>query len=809
MVGRVGGAGDKAGRGGAMRRLARLLLMSAMIAPVAGQSVRAQAPAANAARHDYAIPRQSLDGALAAFARVSSLQVLNRGAATRGVTSPGVSGRFTAAEALSRLLAGTGLTPHFASANTVTVTGPGAASFSALSGAIALDTIDVQGADDSVGYVARTSTAGSKTSTPLIETPRSISVITRQELDDRVVTSLPEAVRYTAGVTTGGFGFDPRFDQIYIRGFPTTTLGDFRDGLKQFPAGFTTFRTEPYGLDTIEIIKGPASVLYGQGVPGGLIDRRSKLPTDYTIREVTAQVGTHGRLQGAFDIGGPVDPEKTMLYRVVGLGRAGDTNFDIADQRLMIAPSFTWRPTAATSLTFYALYQQDETDSSAAALNRNGQVLKLRASDPDYDYLKQKQGQIGYSFEHRFDDVFTFRQKLRYSAIDAESRYLGGSFANSAATVYNRGASAVGDRLASFQIDNNLEARFRTGPLDHKLLLGLNYDYNLWHFAYGAGPVVPAYALDILNPVYGHSGPTPAYTTRTRSQQEQVGIYAQDQISLGNWRLAVSARQDCADRTQTNQITDTISGARKDDAFTYSAGLLYLFDNGIAPYASYATSFQPVTSQGFGGAVLAPSEGEQIEAGIKYQPGDGRMLLTASAYQLKEKNAPKLGGYVGGLPYYVSVGEVTVRGIELEARARLTDSFDTVAAYTFSDAEITKTTVSSELGKTPSVTPRHVASLWLNYNILGGPLAGLGAGVGVRYVGDTWTTNANTAKNDAYTLFDAVLRYDFGKLNPQLAGLSASVAANNIADKQVSVCNAGYCYLSQGRTVIGSLTYKW
>lgn len=786
--------------------VAALLSVPCVVLPSSAQAQQA----GTAAQRDFSIPAGPLAGALNRFADAAQIQLIYSGGVTRGRSSTGLSGRYTIQQGLAQLLAGTGLTYRFSGPDSVTIAWASTSgTASAPESTIALDTVEVRGQGDSVGYVARSSTAGSKTSTPLIETPRSISVVTRQEMDDRAVTTVPEALRYTAGVTTGAFGFDPRFDQIYVRGFPMTTLGDFRDGLKQFPAGFTTFRTEPYGLDRIEVIKGPASVLYGQSVPGGLVDRRSKLPTDYNIREVTAQIGTYGRLQSAFDIGGPIDPDKTMLYRVVGLGRVGDTNFEIADQRFMVAPSFTWRPTAATSLTFYALYQQDESDASAAALNRNGQLLKLRASDPHYDYLKQKQGQIGYSFEHKFNDVFAFRQKVRYSQIDAESRYLSGSFASAASTIYNRGAVSVGDRLTSFQIDNNLEANFRTGPAAHKLLLGLNYDYNLWHFGLGFGPVLSDYAFDIANPRYGISGPTPAYTTRTRSQLEQLGLYVQDQISLGNWRLALSARKDWTDRNQSNQITDTVTAANRNDAFTYSAGLLYLFDNGFAPYVSYATSFQPVTSQGLNGAVLEPSEGEQIEAGLKYQPSDGSLLLTASAYQLKEKNTPKVGGYVGALPYYVSVGEVTVRGIELEAKARLLEGLDLTAAYTFSDAEITKTTVASEYGQTPAVTPRHVAALWLNYNIQSGPLAGFGAGAGVRYVGDTWTTNENIAKNDAYTLFDAVLRYDFGKASPQLAGLSASVAANNIADKQVSVCNAGYCYLSQGRTVIGTLTYRW
>jgi iron complex outermembrane receptor protein len=142
-------------------------------------------------------------------------------------------------------------------------------------------------AADNNSYVAGQASSASKTNTPLIDTPRSVSVIDRKELDDRGVTSIPEAVRYTAGVTTGGFGYDPRFDQIYVRGFSTTTLGDFRDGLKQFPSGFTTFRTEPYQLNSVEVIKGPAAVLYGQSVPGGLVDRRSKFPVENQVNEIS------------------------------------------------------------------------------------------------------------------------------------------------------------------------------------------------------------------------------------------------------------------------------------------------------------------------------------------------------------------------------------------------------------------------------------------------------------------------------------------------------------------------------------------
>jgi iron complex outermembrane receptor protein len=663
-------------------------------------------------------------------------------------------------------------------------------------------------------YVAGTASSASKTDTPLIDTPRSVSVIDRKELDDRGVTSIPEAVRYSAGVTTGGFGYDPRFDQIYVRGFATTTLGDFRDGLKQFPSGFTTFRTEPYQLSSIEVIKGPAAVLYGQSVPGGLVDRRSKFPVADHVNEISLQGGTYGRMQTAFDVGG-ANPDKSLLYRLVGLGRAGETNYDIADQRLLLAPSITWRPTIDTTLTAYAILQKDETDSSVALVNRNGallsvngETLKLRSSDPKYDYLRQEQAQVGYKLEHRFDDVFMFRQHTRFGALHANSRYLSGSFSTTNPSLYNRSPVAVGDDQTSWQTDNALQADFATSVIVHKALFGVNYDKNVWDFRLGTGAINPAYALNILNPVYGIAGATTGFTSGSHSDQQQVGIYLQDQMRLGNWHLSVSGRHDWADQTRTNAYTGTITGARNDSAFSYSAGLLYHFENGIAPYVSYSTSFQPVTSLAIDGSVLAPSEGEQIEGGVKYQPR-ADVLLTASVYDLKEKNAAKLVGTVNGVAYYASVGEIRVQGVEFEARARITPELETVTAYTYSDAAITKSTIATEVGKTPAVTPKHTASSWLNYSFLSGPLTGFGLGAGVRHIDGTWTSNANTARNNGYTLFDLAARYDLAALGAKFAGYQASINATNVADAQIPVCNAGFCYLGQGRTVIGTLRYRW
>ncbi|APG94860.1 TonB-dependent siderophore receptor [Sinorhizobium americanum] len=664
---------------------------------------------------------------------------------------------------------------------------------------------------DSETVTAKSSAGASKIKTPLIETPRSVSVVTRKELDQRGAQDIIEAVRYSAGVTTGGYGFDPRFDQVYIRGYSATTIGDYKDGLRQPYINYGTFRTEPYTLERVEVIKGPVSVLYGAGSPAGIVNKISKLPTEEPIREVGVLYGTEDRLQGMFDFGGPVSEENDQFsYRLVGLARNGETNFDIGDDRYLIQPGLTWQPNDSTTFTIYGLAQADETDTNVGAVvDPSGKVHDLRASDPDYDYQKVRQQQIGYQFEHEFDGGITFRQNLRYSHLDLRSRYLG--IYSWTGTVAHRGASSIRDEMNVFQVDNQLEAKFDTGPAAHTMLFGLDYTNLTSSFGFGMDSVAtPAYDFDIANPTYRVSGPTPGYNvSQAEADLRQVGIYALDQVELDRWRFTFGGRQTWVEQDRDTQLvaSGTSSSERVNkDAFSMQAGALYLFDNGIAPFASYATSFEPIPNRSTSGAILDPLEGEQFELGVKYQPPGTDVLLSAVAYQIIEKNKPVLVDPT--LLTYRSLGEVTSRGLELEARAAVSEQLDLIAAYTYNHAEITG---GSDLGNTPAVTPEHVATLWANYTFAEDMAAsGLSLGAGVRYLSETYKDTGNaTGKNEDAFYLDAAATYDFGAIDKKYEGLTAQVNVRNIGNEKPVVCNEGYCYLSQGRNVTASLKYRW
>ena len=349
------------------------------------------APATADGRRAYQIPAGPLTEALNAFGLAAGVPLGGAMPLTQGKTSPGLSGRYTVPEALAALLAGSGLTA------TRTPDGHYLLQQQAL-GPATLAPIAVVGASarDADAFVAQASGSALKGDTSLMETPRSVSVVTRAQMDARGVTSMIEAVRYSAGVGTGSAGFDPRFDQISIRGFSVNTTGDYLDGLRQTPGSYAYFRTEPYALERVDIVKGPMSVLYGQGTPGGMVNRISKRPGPEPVHEIMLQGMTHDRKQAAFDIGDDINEAGTARFRVIGLMRRGETERMIADDRDLFAPSFEFRLGENTTLTLLGQYLKDETDANVGNYSENGKVTRIRVSDPRYDHQRQTQYQAGY-----------------------------------------------------------------------------------------------------------------------------------------------------------------------------------------------------------------------------------------------------------------------------------------------------------------------------------------------------------------------------------------------------------------------------
>jgi len=675
------------------------------------------------------------------------------------------------------------------------------------------------------GYVATHSGTGTKTDTPLIETPAAISVVTQDQIQAQAAQSVSQAVRYTSGTRAEFAGADTRFDTIYVRGFQADL---YQDGMKLFTTGFSSTIVEPYNLERIEVLHGPASVLYGQASPGGLLDMVSKRPTEDPYHEAFISTGSYGRIQGGVDLSGPINQHREWLYRLTASGFDVGSQVDFNRyQRVSIAPSLTWRPDNDTKVTFLGTYQNDP---QAGFYNQlpakgygtlfplaNGQFIptNFNSGVPSVDQMNRQTGQVGYLAEHRFDNVWTVRQNLRYSDVTSNIT-----------TIYPTGVSATdpnslarlgffeNDRLRTFTLDNQAEARFATGPVTHTALFGVDYQAGTFDYTAGAPPAgfaVPS--ISVVNPNY--NTPIPMVTTSTSSQSfDQVGLYAQDQIKLDHWIALLGIRWDQAD-SSTHGLSFT-TGTRtntqlSNGAVTKRGALMYKFDNGIAPYIQYTESFQPQVGTAFGGSPFVPTTGQQEEAGIKCQP-NAKSLYTIAVFNLLQQNVLTPDPNSAHTGFNVQTGEIRSRGLELEGKTEIDRSLSLLASYTYIDDVITRSNVAYEAGRRAYGIPMNSASLWADYTFHGGKLDGFGVAGGIRYVGDTPGNITGPAVLDvpAVTLFDAAVHYDFSALGPQFKGYFLQVNATNLFDKTyVSLCQDNGCYYGLRRQVIATLRYRW
>lgn len=814
------------------RALASALVLSSSL----GSSlvmISAPALAQSQAVAAYSVPAGPLHRALTAFGRQAGLQVTYLSSAASGKTSPGFSGSATREQALAEILAGSGLTFSFPNATTVAISAPHATNGAVPDdGSTQLDAIAVQGENawgPVDGIIATQSATASKTGTSLKNTPQAVNVVTRDQMEAQGAATVTQVLRYTPGVVAQYSDTDVRHDWLTVRGF---VPGRYLNGLRlPFGArGYAQPKIEPYGLERAEVMKGPASVLYGQGLPGGMLNMVSKRPQEEEIREIELQYGSHNRFQAAFDLGGKVNEEGTLLYRLVGVGRLSDTQYDYVEEKKgYIAPSFTYKPNDSTSLTVLGEYQNIDSPGGggAPALTANGTLytsvygeLPRNAflGEPDYDRFQNEQAFLGYEFSHEFDEVWTVKQNLRYGYVDTDTQRVQ-AFCLSAASCdpssLYRYAWAFPESSRLFTVDNQAIARFSTGSAAHTALLGVDYSFEDSQFEESALSVIYT-PFNVYNPVYGATSITrPATALRIDQERSQVGIYAQDQIEWDKLVFTFGGRYDWANTDTRNRTSSADTSVNQTDGkFTWRAGLVYNFDNGISPYASYSTSFNPASGTDRNGVAFDPTTGEQFEVGVKFQPDGMNSFVTLSAYQLTQQNV--LTPDPANTSFKVQTGEVRMRGLEFEGKAEITDAFSVIASYAYTDSEITSDNANasgvSNKGNRLAFVPEHQAALWLDYSVLSDtPWGGLSFGAGTRYVGQTFGDNANVFDVPGYTLFDAAVRYDFGKAEPRLEGLKASVNFSNIFDKKyVSSCiGSTGCYWGEGRTIYGTLKYTW
>lgn len=658
------------------------------------------------------------------------------------------------------------------------------------------------------GFVAADSSTATKTKTPLIKTPQSISVVTAKQMTDTDSHSLNEALRYTSGVQTETRGPEgSRYDLLTVRGFDPVF---YLDGLPLVSMNYIAPQIDPYLLQEVDVLKGPSSPLYGQASPGGLVNQVSKTPTDTPYHEVGFEVGNYSHVQGFFDLSDKLNKDGTLLYRVTGTGltesgQAGGTK----NQRIALAPSITWKPDADTRLTLTALYQYDPAASGYNDVPAQGTVLpnpfgtipyNFYAGDYHFDDFNRTQVAVGYRFEKKLDSVWTFRSAARYFHTQQKYASVYGNGLEADYSTFDRGVAYSQDRLNSFSFDNSAEADFATGPITHKLLFGLDAQYNKgwYNSGFDSGP-----SIDIWQPDHYQAIAMPALTM-TDAESHELGLYAQDQIGFGRWVLDLAGQESWA---QTQTETSSSKSDNSANAFTGKVGLLYLFDSGVAPYVSYSTSFVPQLGTNAEGGALVPVTAKQTEVGVKYKPPGLNALFTAALFNLDETNVITYNA--AGLAE--QSGEARSRGAELEAKVNLTRQLNVTAAYTYLYTAYTNDPGNGANADLvlPSI-PRNAGSLFSTYHVEQGALRGVTIGGGVRYIGFTYNSD-NSFKVPDTTLVDATLRYDLSARFPGLEGLSLSLTAHNLLNREyVASCYYGsWCGYGYGRQIYGGVSYRW
>lgn len=668
------------------------------------------------------------------------------------------------------------------------------------------------------GLAARRSATATKTDTLLSETPRSISVITREQIEAQNPLTMHEALGYTPGVfapplATSSVDSTSSFS---VRGFRASD-GEvfFQDGTRAKFSGWWSYNGyEPYAFERIEVLRGPASILYGQGQPNGTINMVSKRPTTSALRELGAEVGSFSQKKLTADVSGALDDAGIWSYRVTALARDGGTQIEHAqDNRLFLAAALAWRPSAKTELILRASVQRNEGESNnnlpaegTLLANPNGKIPRHRAINANNDAHYDSKN-LGWEFEHRLDDVWTMRSVMRMNQTTGRreaATFIGlGDDKRTAQRSVTNYWSLGGNYNVT--LDNNVQARFSTGSVEHLVLAGLDYARQKDGWQLGDGTAAP---LDLFNPVY-----TPVTYLRTpvwerTANDQQLGLYVQDQLKIDKrWIVSIGGRKDWAKNwTLSGDPGAAVSDGptQKDDALTWQTGAAYVFDGGLTPYLSYAESYVPTLGTNLTGQFLKPETGRQYEAGLKYQPVNGRLSVTAAVFDILRQNV--LGPDPANPNNRLQRGEVASRGFEFEARGELSRELSLIGSYAYTKTEVTKSD-QADRGKELMQSPRHAGSLWLDY--APSDVAGLSIGAGVRYVGATWGDDVNTLRVPGYTLVDLALRYDLGKLNGSLKGTQAYLNVKNLTDKTYLTCFYGNCLYGIERSVAAGLRYQW
>lgn len=614
------------------------------------------------------------------------------------------------------------------------------------------------------GYSVPNATTGTRTDTPLRDIPQSIQVVPQEVIRDQQVTRLDEALRNVSGVIFRG-DVQSRGEEYTIRGFDNVPI--LRDGFRRY--GFSENFPEVANLERVEVLKGPASILYGEIQPGGLINLVSKKPLAEPFYEAELQVGNWGFVRPRIDISELLTSDGRLRYRLNALYRRGDSfrGFDQEDKRFFIAPVLSWKISDRTDLSISLEYTNDERPADIGLPVVGDQVADVPRdriiNEPD-DKIQSEYLNVGYDLEHRFSDNWKIRNAFRYSNYNYDygviAYDLGGGF-DEETGILNRSTATQDGQDKNYALQTNLIGEFTTGSIAHTLLFGVDFSHNDERIVSRVGDTIP---LNVFNPVYRQftkpdEDEIPSFGGDD-AEVDRLGIYLQDQISIfDNLKLLAGLRYDTVDQDTVNIPGFAIESGevnRNYDALTPRVGIVYQPIEEVSLYASYSQSFNPNTANTATGDPLEPEKGEGYEVGIKAQLLDN-LFATLAYFDITKQNVAVTDPNFAFAS--IATGEQQSRGVELDVTGEILPGWNIIAAYAYIDAEVTEDLNPDNIGNRLFNVPKHSASLWTTYQIQSGNLQGLGFGVGFNFVGEREGNLDNSFQADSYFLTNAAIFY--------------------------------------------------
>jgi iron complex outermembrane receptor protein len=670
---------------------------------------------------------------------------------------------------------------------------------------IVMEKLAYSGAID--GYLAPATETGVKSGVPLAEVPQSISVVTSTELALRKPRQVEDAIRYVPGINASTWGTDDRFDQFSVRGFDMGTGAIYRDGLPQKAINFSAFSTDPYMIERVDVLRGPAGVLYGSNDAGGMVNLVTKRPVFDRVAEAKLGFGSLGTAEIGLDWGNVLNAEGTLAGRLTGVLRRGSTEVDGSDDdRYFLSGGLTYAPTDVTSFTVLAHVQSDaktplimtpvvgeDIDPTWGSLPED---FPYRQSD--YNQFETDQQSLGWELTHRFDNGLTLNHRLRYAHQATKYAQFDYSYADAAGMYYY--AFRNNEDVKTLGMDTNLEWKASFGAVENSLIAGFDYQRSqnkvTLHMD-GTTTLIP-----YSNPDLDIAVTEPALNSITRSTYVEKGLYLQDHLKFqGGTTLTAGLRHSWFE-TRADDVLGGTSDAQDNQATTGMIGLTHEFANGLTPYVSYTEGFIQNVGQTITGETLDPSKSKQVELGLRYAASDD-LLFSAALFDLRKTNVKDYDLSDPTFSSFVTVGEVRSRGVELEARGRLAERLQGVLGYSYLDTKITKSADPSKLGNHNAMAPQHQLSLWLDYDA-STLLQGLTIGGGVRYASATFATQDNGRQTPGGTIADLSVRYDADSY-------AVDLGVSNLFDRDYyGVCYDGYgCAKGEGRVATLTISTKF